>query len=99
MIYEISDISNLSQMNPIADTCYLSAILKADSKVVISFSKRANPFHRVCLFCNFARNTVYVLEVEMLEPVVLARYRQWGSFVISWRYHKISTSESDSFQL
>jgi len=41
---------------------------------VISFSKKANPFHRVCLFCIFARNRIYVMEIEMLELVVLARY-------------------------
>jgi hypothetical protein len=32
-----------------------------------------NNFDRVCLLCIFVRNRIYVLEVEMLEPVVLAR--------------------------
>jgi hypothetical protein len=39
---------------------------------------RGNPFHRVCLFCNFVRNKIYVLEVEMLEPVFMARYMEFA---------------------
>jgi len=39
---------------------------------MISFFNRADPFHRVCLFCNFVRNRIYVIEIEVLEPVVLA---------------------------
>jgi hypothetical protein len=35
---------------------------------------RANLFSGICLFCNFVRNTIYVIEVEMLEPVFMARY-------------------------
>ena len=54
--------------------CYIYAIPKAGSEVVISFFNRANPFCRVCLFCNFVRNKIYVLEVEMLELVLLASY-------------------------
>ena len=34
---------------------------------------RANRFSGVCLFCNFVRNRIYVMEIEMFEPVVLAR--------------------------
>jgi len=41
---------------------------------VISFSIRANLFHRVCLFCISVRNKIYVLEIEMLGPAVLARH-------------------------
>jgi hypothetical protein len=37
--YETCDFSNLSQMNPIADTCNVYGIGKAISKVVISYSK------------------------------------------------------------
>jgi len=40
--------------------------LEASSKAVISFSIRANPFSGICLFCNFVRNKIYVLECEML---------------------------------
>jgi hypothetical protein len=40
----------------------------------IIFSKEANSFHWVCLFCIFVRNKIYVMEIEMLKPVVLARY-------------------------
>jgi hypothetical protein len=39
----------------------------------LQFSIGANPFSRVFFFCNFVRNKIYVLEIEMLEPVVLAR--------------------------
>jgi len=50
--------------------------------------------HWVCLFCNFVRNKIYVLEVEMLEPLFMAskhKFRQawnsWGNLNISkvWR--------------
>jgi len=41
--------------------------------VVISFLNRANPFRRVCLFCNFVRNKIYVMEIEMLKLVSMAR--------------------------
>ena len=35
----------------------------------------ANPFYeRVCLFCIFARNTIYELLIEVLLPVLLAKY-------------------------
>jgi hypothetical protein len=61
-------------MSPIADSCNISKILTMGSEPVISSLNRANPFHRVCLFCNFVRNKIYVLEVEMLELVLLARY-------------------------
>ena len=57
-----------------ADNCYVSKILTVDSESVISFSIRANLLFGVCLFCNFVRNRIYVMEIEMLEPVVLARY-------------------------
>ncbi len=35
------------------------------------FLIEANPFRRVCLFCNFVTNTIYVMEIEMLELVLL----------------------------
>jgi hypothetical protein len=44
---------------------------------MISFFNRANPFHRVCLFCIFVRNKIYVMEIEMPKPVVLARYHRF----------------------
>jgi len=49
-------------------------MLKVSSEPVISFFNRANPFDRVCLFCISVRNKIYVMAIEMLEPVVLARY-------------------------
>jgi len=70
----VLQISNLSQRSPIADTCYIFAIPRADSKPVISFFNRANHFSPGLPFCNFVRNTIYVIKIEMLEPVVLARY-------------------------
>ena len=48
------------------------------SEPVISFFNRANPFHRVCLFCNFVTNTICVIEIEMLGPLVLARKHKFG---------------------
>ena len=33
-------------------------------------------FRGFALFCIFVTNTIYVIEVEMLEPVVLARYHK-----------------------
>ena len=38
------------------------------------FKKRKSIFGGLPFFCNFVRNTIYVLEIEMLEPVVLASY-------------------------
>jgi hypothetical protein len=70
---KISDISNLSQLSPITDTCYVSNILTVGSELVISFLNRANSFPRVCLFCIFVTNTIYVLGIEILGPLVLAR--------------------------
>jgi hypothetical protein len=40
----VADISNLSKMSPIADTCYVSVVLKMSSEPVISFSIGANSF-------------------------------------------------------
>jgi hypothetical protein len=54
--------------------------LEASSKVVISFSVRANHFSRVCLFCISVRNRIYVIEIEVPEPVVLARYLESSTF-------------------
>jgi hypothetical protein len=39
------------------------------SGLVISFFNKGKPFSRVCLFFNFVRNRIYVMEVEMLELV------------------------------
>ena len=33
----------------------------ASSEPVISFFNGANPFHRVCFFCIFVRNRIYVI--------------------------------------
>jgi hypothetical protein len=68
------DISNEPVTNP--DCRYLLCIpsFEIGKKVVISFSIRANPFSRVCLFCNFVRNRIYVMTIEVLELVFMARY-------------------------
>jgi hypothetical protein len=60
-----------------ADTCYISAIPKAGSEVVISFFNRADPFSGFCLFCIFVTNTIYVVECEVFGPVVMARYQKF----------------------
>jgi hypothetical protein len=41
--------------------------------VVISFLNRADPFSRVCLFCIFVTNRIYVMTIEVLELVFMAR--------------------------
>jgi hypothetical protein len=69
-----SEIPGISCIYEVAYTCNIHAVSKAAPEVVISFLNRANLFTRVCLFCNFVRNKIYVMEIEMLKPVVLARY-------------------------
>jgi len=44
-----------------------------DSEPVISFFNKGKSFFGGLPFCIFVRNTIYVIEIEMLEPVVLAR--------------------------
>ena len=68
---------------------YVSNILTFGSEPVISFLIEANPFRRVCLFCNFVKNKIYVLEVEMLELVLLARYLYFMISVISLHFSEI----------
>ena len=58
--------------------CNIFAILKAGSEPVISFLNKANLFTRVCLFCISVRNKIYVIENDVLEPVVLARKHKSG---------------------
>jgi len=44
-------------------------------------------------FCISVTNTIYVIEIEMLEPVFMARYHNLGTsqiVVISIRYQRIS---------
>jgi hypothetical protein len=55
------------------DICNIFAIPIAGSEPVISFSIRANPFHRVCLFCNFVTSTIYVLNETRFQVVLMAR--------------------------
>ena len=40
---------------------------------MISFSIGANSFSGICLFCISVRNKIYVMEIEMLEPVFMER--------------------------
>ena len=44
------------------------------SEPVISFFNKGKLISLGLPFCNFVRNRIYVIEIEMLEPVVLARY-------------------------
>ena len=53
--------------------CYVSNILTVGSEPVISFFNEGKSIYRVCLFCISVRNKIYVMEMEMLEPVVLTR--------------------------
>jgi len=55
---------------------YLLCILisGAGKKSVTSFFNEANLFSRVCPFCNFVRNKIYVLGIEVPELVIMARY-------------------------
>ena len=53
--------------------CNISKILTMGSEPVISSLNRANPFHRVCLFCISVRNRIYVIEIAILRLVVMAR--------------------------
>jgi len=52
-------------------TCDMSDILALIAYV--QFSIGQIHFTEFAFFCNFARNRIYVLGVEVLEPVVLAR--------------------------
>jgi len=60
---------------------YLLCILisGAGKKSVISFLNRANPFHRVCLFCIFVTNRIYVIRKNWIQVVLLARYSKKGT--------------------
>lgn len=42
--------------------------------IVFSYIIRADSFSGVCLFCISVRNEIYLLEIEMLDPVILVRY-------------------------
>jgi hypothetical protein len=50
---------------------------------VISFSIRANRFSGVCLFCNFVRNRISVIEIAILGLVFMARNHNfdYGSYL------------------
>ena len=41
---------------------------------MISFSNKGKSFFGGLPFCIFVKNRIYVMEIDMLEPVVLARY-------------------------
>jgi hypothetical protein len=45
---------------------------------VISFFNEANSSRGIFFFCNFVRNTIYVLEIEMFELVLMARKHKSG---------------------
>ena len=48
------------------------------SEPVISFLNRANSFSGICPFCIFVTNTIYVIKIEMFEPVSMARKHKFG---------------------
>jgi hypothetical protein len=41
---------------------------------MISFSNKGKSISPGLLFCNFVRNTIYVIKIEMFEPVFMVRY-------------------------
>jgi hypothetical protein len=45
----------------------------------VMFFNRANSFFRGLPFCNFVKNKIYVIEVEMLKPLVLARNHKFDN--------------------
>jgi len=57
-------------------------------KIAYGFSIGQIRFVGFAFFCNFVRNTIYVLEVEMLGPLVLSRnlqrqdYKKYCPFTI-----------------
>jgi len=59
-------------LEPPADTCYISKILKVSSEPVISFFNKGKSFFRDLPFCNFVRNRIYVVKIEILKPAFLA---------------------------
>jgi hypothetical protein len=42
--------------------------------VISFFNKGQTYFTGFAFFCNFVRNKIYVLEIEVVEPVLMARY-------------------------
>ena len=66
MIVEAGSEMALFYYYPTFDICYISAISATVQLVVISFLNKGKSFIGVCPFCNFVRNTIYVLEIEML---------------------------------
>jgi len=53
--------------------CNGNVNIRALKSVLYCFLMRADPFSGICLDCISVRNKIYVLEIEMLGPVVLAR--------------------------
>ena len=69
---------------------------------MISFLNRANPFSGVCLFCIFVRNKIYVIKIEVLEPVFMARNHRFdfsskSSILGNLKYSHISTNRVSHF--
>jgi len=51
---------------------------------VISFFKKANPFSGFTFFCNFVKNGIYALEIEVLEPVMISDVQMICGWL--WRF-------------
>ena len=47
--------------------------LAKNREVVFLDIRKANLIFGFCLFCNFVKNTIYELEIDMLRPALLAR--------------------------
>jgi len=50
--------------------------LAKNREVVFLDIRKANLIFGFCLYCIFVKNTIYVLEIDMLRPALLARYLQ-----------------------
>jgi len=70
--------------------CYVSVVLKVDTEPVISFFNRGRSFFGGLPFCISVRNTIYVMEIEMLGLVVLARKHKSGNVPNLIPIHMIS---------
>ena len=61
------------------DICYVSNILTVGSELVISFFNKGKLISLGLPFCIFVGNKIYVMEIEMLKPVVLASKHNFGT--------------------
>jgi hypothetical protein len=61
-----------------ADNCYVSKILTVSSEPVISFFNKGKLILLGLPFCIFVTNTIYVISMNLILVVVLARKHKSG---------------------